>query len=184
MAMPARIARDLAPSCTGLGSSAFDTLSNFALTAFNTTLPNANSTGTPLILGDDLSYHEYRQSALTTYSYPYPTPNVTFNLEVGGLVANSEDSTAVSAVYSGYEFDFMTDSKGPVTPATIFCGVPSQDACGGNPVLAINGQTNLFSICQRTGGNSFAEVVYNATSKNSGYDLSSCYSVELCIVSA
>ena len=38
--------------CAGLGSSALATLpSGFSLAALNTSLPNANSTGAPLVLG-------------------------------------------------------------------------------------------------------------------------------------
>lgn len=38
-------------SCAGLGSGAFDTANNFTLAAFYTSLPNANATGLPLVLG-------------------------------------------------------------------------------------------------------------------------------------
>lgn len=37
--------------CTGLGQDAYDTASDFTLTACNLTLPNANTTGAPLVLG-------------------------------------------------------------------------------------------------------------------------------------
>ena len=37
--------------CAGLGSGAFDTANNFTLAAFYTSLPNANATGLPLVLG-------------------------------------------------------------------------------------------------------------------------------------
>ena len=50
VALPAA-KRDLAPSCNLLGGGAFDTAQNFTLAAWNTTLPNANNTGVPLVLG-------------------------------------------------------------------------------------------------------------------------------------
>ena len=50
VALPA-VKRDLAPSCNLLGGGAFDTAQNFTLAAWNTTLPNANNTGVPLVLG-------------------------------------------------------------------------------------------------------------------------------------
>lgn len=39
------------PQCDGLGPGAFDIAYNFTLAAYNTTFPNANSTGSPLVLG-------------------------------------------------------------------------------------------------------------------------------------
>ena len=39
------------PWCNNLGIGAFDNQKNFTLTAYNTTLPNANTTGAPLVLG-------------------------------------------------------------------------------------------------------------------------------------
>lgn len=46
--------RATVPWCDGLGSTATDTpASNFTLAALYTTLPNANTTGVPLVLGQD-----------------------------------------------------------------------------------------------------------------------------------
>ncbi len=39
--------------CQGLGPGAFDIANNFTLAAYNSTLPNANSTGAPLVLGQN-----------------------------------------------------------------------------------------------------------------------------------
>lgn len=39
------------PQCSGLGAGAFDIAYNFTLAAYNVTLPNANSTGAPLVIG-------------------------------------------------------------------------------------------------------------------------------------
>lgn len=39
------------PSCTNLGGGAFDNAKTFTLAAYNTSLPNANTTGVPLVLG-------------------------------------------------------------------------------------------------------------------------------------
>jgi hypothetical protein len=50
LAMPA--ARQVAPGpCANFGSAGFDNANNFTLAAVNTTLPNANTTGAPLVLG-------------------------------------------------------------------------------------------------------------------------------------
>ena len=44
--------RQTGAACAGLGSGSTDTPAyNFTLTALNTTLPNANTTGAPLVLG-------------------------------------------------------------------------------------------------------------------------------------
>ena len=51
-AMPAFQARQLAgPNCEGFGPASFGSASNFKLAAWNRTLPNANSTGVPLVYG-------------------------------------------------------------------------------------------------------------------------------------
>ncbi|TFK46174.1 hypothetical protein OE88DRAFT_1739643 [Heliocybe sulcata] len=184
--MPSSAPEGLASSCAGLDSGGLNTLSNFTITAYNTTLPNANSTGAPLILGDDLSYHGYTQYVLATYSYPYPALNqVSFSLDAGGLVANldADSTTAVLSLSSDHEFDFIVSTEGSVMPAPIFCAVQTDNMCGGYPVLAANGRTNLFLICERTGENSFAEVVYNGTTGSTAYDVDSCYAVDLCLFS-
>ncbi|KAJ3017123.1 hypothetical protein NUW54_g659 [Trametes sanguinea] len=38
------------PACNGLGPGAMDTTGNFTLGAINTTLPNANTTGAPIVV--------------------------------------------------------------------------------------------------------------------------------------
>lgn len=52
-AAPALKARQFipGPQCNGLGPAVFDVVNNFTLAAFNTSLPNANDTGVPLVLG-------------------------------------------------------------------------------------------------------------------------------------
>ena len=46
------VPRQTGAACTGLSSGSTDTPAyNFTLTALNTTLPNANTTGAPLVLG-------------------------------------------------------------------------------------------------------------------------------------
>ena len=50
VALPTK--RDTAPSCAGLGGGAFDTASNFTLSAYYTDESlNTNTTGVPLVLG-------------------------------------------------------------------------------------------------------------------------------------
>jgi hypothetical protein len=41
------------PQCAGLGVATFDVTYNFTLAAYNKTLPNANDTGVPLVLGQN-----------------------------------------------------------------------------------------------------------------------------------
>ncbi|EPQ54321.1 hypothetical protein GLOTRDRAFT_130688 [Gloeophyllum trabeum ATCC 11539] len=174
--------RQTPSSCAGLGDAAFGSLSNFRLNAVNTTLPNSDPAGAPLEPGDYLSSHEIRLSALATVaSYPYPTTNPTLSLVNGGVIANDEYSTALGSPAEGALVQFTTDSLSPVTPAEIYCGVPVD---GGASLLAINGRTDAFSICWRTGGNAFAEVIYDAADGHTDYDYSTCYPVELHIVSA
>lgn len=51
-ALPALQVRDPPTGswCNGLGGGAFDVINSFTLAAYNKTLPNANSTGAPLVL--------------------------------------------------------------------------------------------------------------------------------------
>ena len=51
-AVPALSTRQTGASCAGLGDGSTDSPAyNFTLAAYNLTLPNANSTGAPLVLG-------------------------------------------------------------------------------------------------------------------------------------
>ena len=49
LALPA--VKRTSPSCDGLGGGAFDRVNSFTFAAYNTSLPNANTTGVPLVLG-------------------------------------------------------------------------------------------------------------------------------------
>lgn len=54
LARPPIAARQVADPCAGIGADAVDTLpGTFTLATLNTTLPNANTTGAPLTLGQD-----------------------------------------------------------------------------------------------------------------------------------
>ncbi len=50
-AMPASKRQEPGPWCDGLGAGAFDVASGFSLAAYNTSTPNANTTGAPLVFG-------------------------------------------------------------------------------------------------------------------------------------
>lgn len=51
--VPSQNTHQIAPGpwCDGLGGGAFDVAYNFTLAAYNATLPNANSIGVPLVVG-------------------------------------------------------------------------------------------------------------------------------------
>ncbi len=53
------------PWCGDLGAGIFDIAYNFTLAAYNTSQPNANSTGAPLILGQDGAIQGYQFKVLS-----------------------------------------------------------------------------------------------------------------------
>ncbi|TFY67995.1 hypothetical protein EVJ58_g1291 [Rhodofomes roseus] len=170
-AASAALASPLAPRtgawCSGLGIT-YDTASNFTLTALNTTLPNANSTGT-----------------WATYPYlDFPT----MSLNAGALVPNSAngvpsyDMTAVA----GQPLQFFTTSESPSGEAAqIYCAIVDTDPdFEGPPTLAVNGDADNFALCMN-GDGPYAQnnVVWRPTSDNNGmYLYETCYNVTLQIV--
>ncbi|TFK46197.1 hypothetical protein OE88DRAFT_1042751 [Heliocybe sulcata] len=144
----------------------------FTLAAINTTLPNANITGAPLTLAE--SAHGAQDFYLVTVAtYPVTTsPNTSLAITNGSITAQS---TALTSATPGSFLQFTANA--PVDPVPGFCGilVPGN----GYPLLAINGRTDLFSICS---DGQFDAVVYNATEGSAAYDVGTCYGVTLNMV--
>ncbi len=85
----ANLARDEpGPWCNGLGPGAFDIAYNFTLGAYNSTLPNSNSTGAPVVMGqagavDGASFKIFSVCfSNTVYSLPRLTIRY-FRLDMG-----------------------------------------------------------------------------------------------------
>ncbi|KAJ4482948.1 hypothetical protein C8J55DRAFT_511092 [Lentinula edodes] len=160
---------------------------NFTLAALNTTFPNANSSGAPLVLGsagaiDGESFH----LSSTYYSYPfddYPA----LSLVNGNLRAFDREGnwhTNASAPFMGYEalsWATSTFYSNPASTAFSAINVPASIY----PILAVNGVYNMWYLCpsdMRLGQDS---VYYNTTSIGSSKAYPTdidCYSVTLNMV--
>ncbi|KAL6298751.1 hypothetical protein BKA93DRAFT_833949 [Sparassis latifolia] len=175
--------------CAGLGIASFPTEYNFTLAAWNWTLPNANDTGAPLVIGqagavDGESFGVL--STWATYSYAEWT---TFSLIDGALIPYSADGAASNGVdaniFSGEELLWVF-TVNPPPPAEIYCGVADPDPAGGYEyaALAVNGSTDGFSLCL-LGEPPYVQnnIVYRASPNNTdGYNYESCYGVRVQIL--
>ncbi|KAJ4480739.1 hypothetical protein C8R41DRAFT_489087 [Lentinula lateritia] len=168
-------------------SSVTTLANNFTLAALNNTLPNANSTGAPLVLGsagaiDGESFH-----VSSTYaSYPY-NDFPSLGLVGGELRAFYPDGTwetNASAPLSGDTLDWGTSSFYSTPASTAFSAVSD----GTFPILAVNEIADLWYLCPsdapRVPQNS---LYFNTTTipSQSGVSAASpvvCYSVTLNMV--
>lgn len=157
------------------------------------------------------SKHSRHLTCHQTYaSYPYNDwPN--FSLVNGALIPNSGSSSSAAAadsnVTAGNEPGFIVaDPENLPQAAEIYCGVvrclfvsaslrtwsnisvhqADTDPNQGSryPLLAVNDNTDSFSLCMSgSGARAQNNVVYLPSSDNSGvYDYSSCYPVHLHMV--
>jgi len=191
-ARPTTVEHSTASWCSGLGGGAFDSAQNFTLAAYNTSSANANATGVPLVLGQNGSGEGAESKVLSTYAtYPYNDfPNL--SLLNGALIPNpnSENAGMHSTdvdVSSGDLPAFLVSSKGAIpAPAQVYCAVADTDPDNGRqyPLLAVNGETDQFSLCMSSSSSSAqSNVVYQPTSDNSGaYSYDSCQPVVLHLV--
>ncbi|KAF5384540.1 hypothetical protein D9757_006441 [Collybiopsis confluens] len=161
------------------------------LSAWNTTLDNANFTGAPLVLGTagNLACFGVQNLVLTLqtyYSYPY-NDYPALGLVDGNLRAFDKEgnwNTNASAPSSGYELlSWATSSFLHDVASTAFSAVeiPSSEY----PVLAVDGVHDMWYLCPYNddylGQNS---VYFNISSieSSSGSFTLSCYSVLLNLV--
>ncbi|KAH9840793.1 uncharacterized protein C8Q71DRAFT_741256 [Rhodofomes roseus] len=189
-AMPALSVRQTGATCTGLPDGSTDTPAyNFTLAAYNTSLPNANSTGAPLVLGWGRpgTSPEASEWAVSTYAawgsndWPY------FTLTGGALYPipgpNESGLDAYDfALPSGYEVAFlvMIHESTPVVPS-VYCAAADGDSEYAK--LAVNNDVDSFSLCKATTAQ-FTNVVlvYQADANDTFYDYSTCYPVQVNIV--
>ncbi|TFK49273.1 hypothetical protein OE88DRAFT_1662716 [Heliocybe sulcata] len=169
------------PGCSGLGANASNTLASFTLAALNTSLPNANSTGAPLVLGQAGAIDGATFEVLSTWAtFPY-NDWPTLSLVNGGLYGNSSygNQAVSSGATNGTTVGFITTTPTP-TPSQVFCIVPNKNSSG-LPLLALNGHTDEFSLCSNGKGYQ-NNVAYNASGKSYYYDYTTCYPVVLQVV--
>ncbi|KAJ4483872.1 hypothetical protein J3R30DRAFT_1843900 [Lentinula aciculospora] len=163
---------------------------NFTLVALNNTLPNANSTGAPLVLGsagaiDGESFH-----VSSTYaSYPY-NDFPSLGLVGGQLRAFDPDGSwytnASAPLSSGGSLDWGTSSFYSTPASTAFSAL--SDGTTDFPILAVNGISNSWYLCPsdapRVPQNSlyFNTTTIPSQSGVSGASAVECYSVTVNLV--
>ncbi|KZT21851.1 hypothetical protein NEOLEDRAFT_1138857 [Neolentinus lepideus HHB14362 ss-1] len=175
--------------CSGLGGAAYDVAYNFTLAALNTSLPNANTTGAPIVLNSAANGAGAGVYGLATYNTQPGTidtyPN--FTLVHGVLTANEPSAPQCAPVSSGASsgepVGFSGNCSAPASPHQVFCSVANTDPAHGSlPILALNNHDTLFSICHQNSSTPVDILVYNATSKSDSYNFDSCYSVTVHLV--
>jgi len=192
LSMPTLSGRQTGASCAGLGSGATDTISyNFTFAAYNLDTPNANSTGAPLVLGwgpggDDPAASAW---ALSTYAswgsneWPY------ISLEGGSLFPEpgpDEDGLGAYnfATTAGDEVIFyVTEHESAPETADIWCAVPDSET--DYSILAVNGDTSNFSLCDATTtwiSGTQVNLVYSPAENNTDYVYDTCTPVRVQLV--
>ncbi|OCH89963.1 hypothetical protein OBBRIDRAFT_777746 [Obba rivulosa] len=178
------------PWCDGLGAGVFDIAPNVTLAALNSTLPNANSTGAPLVMGQAGAVDGASFKILSTWaSFPF-NDFPTMSLNNGSLIPN-----AAIGVVSAADNN-VTEASAPSwilttfdLPASvqIYCGVADTDPAGGGtgfPLLAVHGDTDHFSLCSAGDfTNAQTNIIWRASAVNDGsYNFTSCYPVHIQII--
>ncbi|KAF8638633.1 hypothetical protein AX17_002058 [Amanita inopinata Kibby_2008] len=164
---------------------------NFTLSAWNTTLPNANSTGVPLVLGQNgasagLSF----QVTATFASYPYNDFPI-LGLVDGSLRAYRASGfwmTNATAVHSGGSFGWVSSTfySRPATRDFTVVRAPAYQY----PVLAVNGREDLWSLCPFRGFRGQTEVLFNVSADGMmphtilGFDPEECYETRIHVITA
>jgi len=187
VASPTNIARQSpGPSCDGLGSGAFDTASHFSITALNTTLPNANLTGVPIVYGTaDEEPVGVEFKLLSTWFSTGSNDFHTSSLISGALLpdnAGPAGDVTDSVVGPDTIPLWFISSLGVGEPNDVYCAVPNPAT--GFPKLAVNGDTESFFLCSQGDFPSAQNVISwkptNVT--GSGIDFTTCYNVHLQLV--
>ncbi|KAJ3992358.1 hypothetical protein F5050DRAFT_944412 [Lentinula boryana] len=170
-------------------SSVTTLANNFTLAALNNTLPNANSTGAPLVLGSAGAIDGESFQVSSTYaSYPY-NDFPSLGLVGGNLRAFFADgswNTNASAPLSGDALAWGTSSFYSDPASTAFSAV--SDGTTDFPILAVNAIANLWYLCPsdapRVPQNSlyFNTTTIPSQSGVSGASPVECYSVTVNMV--
>ncbi|KIY47722.1 hypothetical protein FISHEDRAFT_44837 [Fistulina hepatica ATCC 64428] len=174
---------------TALGQALTTLPFNFTLAATNLTLPNANSTGAPLVLGTDgastgLEYY----TTSTWYTYPYddyPTLGL-LDGELQAFTKEGEWITNATSLTSGSAMLWMTSRLFSVPLFSEYSAVGNDSASVNNITyysLAVFNHTDLWSLCPDGGVGGQTIVVYNVSAAKSG-EFTDCYDVNLNIVPA
>ncbi|KAK0199967.1 hypothetical protein DFS33DRAFT_1388264 [Desarmillaria ectypa] len=164
--------------------SAVPTLSyKFTLAALNTSLPNANNTGAPLVLGQNGAIVGMFFETYASYPYnDYPYISLTRG-SLKAYLSSGVTITNATAVESGEELMWATSNFYSATLGTRYSAVTTQS--GQYAILAVFGNTDLWSLCPSRAFRGQNNVVYNVStvaSPYASYVPSDCYKVTLNIV--
>jgi len=163
----------------------------FTLAAVNLTLPNANSTGAPLVLGQAGAIDgESFEVSSTYYSYPYddfPALELVNN-SLRAYQRSGRTITNATVASSGETLNWETSSYYSSPAATSYSAV-WKNGSDEFAVLAAYEITHLWSLCPFFGPPSQTNVVFNVSadippSEYLGFDPADCYPVKLNIVPA
>ncbi|KAJ2927847.1 hypothetical protein H1R20_g9259, partial [Candolleomyces eurysporus] len=165
---------------------------NFNLAALNTTLPNANTTGAPLVLGATGGVTVYTTS--TWNSFPYGSLN-TFGLVNNALRAYLPDGTWAingTSVTQGGTLTWIASRMYPAPQEqnAVYSVVTPPESSGSAPLptLAAYDRADLWSLCPDKNGNyPQTRLVYNVASIENPpswlpFDPASCYGVVVNVV--
>ncbi|KZT01905.1 uncharacterized protein LAESUDRAFT_717237 [Laetiporus sulphureus 93-53] len=157
--------------------------SNFTLVASSV----ADGANSALVLGpNSIGISGANAVLVTAASYTgggYPGPS--WSLLEGALIASADPAGASAydlSVNAGSGLGFIVSEENQ-SSAQIYCIQSIGDPAGLNhPHLAVNGQTEDFSLCASTSSGAEA-VIYQSTNDNGGeYDYDSCYAVNIEVV--
>ncbi|KAJ3575403.1 hypothetical protein NP233_g1125 [Leucocoprinus birnbaumii] len=157
---------------------------NFTLAAYNTTLPNHDKNGAPLVLGQNGATSGVTPHVTSTRaSFPYDD-YPTLGLINGSLRAYSSDgswNTNATQVRSGSTLGWVTTTRFATPAPEIYSAVTVPLAK--YPLLAAFGHHDLWSLCPFPGRLGQTNVVYDvAAATNGGFDPQRCYAVILFII--
>ncbi|KIM43838.1 hypothetical protein M413DRAFT_68669 [Hebeloma cylindrosporum] len=162
---------------------------NFTLAAVNVTLPNANQTGAPLVLGQDGASSGISFYVTSTYaSFPY-NDYPTLGLVNHTLRAYRQDgswNTNATEVKSGGTLGWVTSTKYRQLAPDVYSAIREPD--DEYALLAAHGFSNLWSLCPFPGNRPQTNVVFNISaaddtrSSASSPDPALCYPVRINIV--
>ncbi|KAI5885535.1 uncharacterized protein SCHCODRAFT_02643722 [Schizophyllum commune H4-8] len=154
-----------------LASTAFAQLRtlpyNFTLAALNTTLPNVNDTGVPLVLGLEFVFDYSAIYFTSTYASAHNNTFPSLGLLDGALHAyGRNDSWDTNAVRcdSGDSIGWFSTENGP-PGADVFSVIPAaQDRQ--YPTFAVHEENSLWSLCSTGNDWGLNEVYYNISPTN------------------
>ncbi|KAL1714977.1 hypothetical protein EV715DRAFT_276189 [Schizophyllum commune] len=161
----------LFPAPALLASTAFAQLRtlpyNFTLAALNKTLPNANDTGVPLVLGLEFVFDYLAIYWTSTYASAHNNTFPSLGLVDGALHAyggnESWDTNAVRCD-SGDSIGWFSTENGP-PGADVFSVLPATENCR-YPTLAVHGEDSPWSLCPIGNDWGLNEVYYNISPTN------------------